>query len=95
MTVSGNQKSRIKNRKFMKTSLLFRTAVALAAALLVSLPLSAEGPFRNRDNPDLHDEAEGTYPIPYHLPKPEEIKAVLDRIHANLDRAMETKVIHA
>lgn len=65
-------------------------------ALLAGVPcLRAEGPFRNRDNPDLHDEAEGTYPIPYHLPKPEEIKAVLERIHANLDRAMVTKVVNA
>lgn len=72
----------------------FRFAALLAAALaLPSLP--AEGPFRNRDNPDLHDEAEGTYPVPYHLPKPEEITAVLERIHANLDRAMDTKVVNA
>ncbi len=72
----------------------FRFAALLAAAFaLPSLP--AEGTFRNRDNPDLHDEAEGTYPVPYHLPKPEEITAVLERIHANLDRAMDTKVVNA
>lgn len=72
----------------------FRFAALLAAAfVLPSLP--AEGTFRNRDNPDLHDEAEGTYPVPYHLPKPEEITAVLERIHANLDRAMDTKVVNA
>lgn len=70
-------------------------AGAASVTLVASLPLPAEGPFRNRDNPDLHDEAEGTYPIPYHLPKPEEIKAVLERIHANLDHAMVTKVVHA
>jgi rhamnogalacturonyl hydrolase YesR len=63
--------------------------------LLACQSLHAEGPFRNRDNPDLHDEAEGTYPIPYHLPKVAEIKAVLDRVHANLDRAMETRVVNA
>jgi rhamnogalacturonyl hydrolase YesR len=57
--------------------------------------LPAAGPYRNRDNPDLHDEAEGTYPVPYQLPKPEEITAVLERIHANLDRAMATRVINA
>jgi len=74
---------------------MFRTCTALSAVLLLSLPLPAEGPFRNRDNPDLHDEAEGTYPIPYHLPKPAEITAVLERIHANLDRAMVTQVVNA
>lgn len=76
------------------TSALLRAGATLAV-LLVPLSLPAEGPFRNRDNPDLHDEAEGTYPIPYHLPKPAEISAVLERIHANLDRAMATKVVNA
>jgi rhamnogalacturonyl hydrolase YesR len=71
--------------KFLRAILL----LALAPALF------ADGPFRNRDNPDLKDEAEGGYPIPYHLPKPAEIEAVLQRVHANLDRAMETKVVHA
>ena len=64
-------------------------------ALAWGVTASAEGPFRNRDNPDPRDEGEGTYPIPYHLPRPEEIVSVLQRIHAHLDRAMETKVIHA
>lgn len=73
----------------------FRFAALLSAAALALPSLPAEGPFRNRDNPDLHDEAEGTYPVPYHLPKPEEITAVLERIHANLDRAMATRVVHA
>jgi rhamnogalacturonyl hydrolase YesR len=81
-------------KHFMSPTTLLRTGATLAV-LLAALPLHAEGPFRNRDNPDLHDEAEGTYPIPYHLPKPAEISAVLERIHANLDRAMETKVVNA
>jgi unsaturated rhamnogalacturonyl hydrolase len=76
-------------------SLTLRLRVLLVLLILSLQSLPAEGPFRNRDNPDLHDEGEGTYPIPYHLPKPEEVKAVLERIHANLDRAMETKVINA
>src|SRR5207253_1844299 len=67
----------------------------LALLLATSLCLRAEGPFRNRDNPDLHDEAEGTYPIPYQLPKSEEIKAVLERIRVNLEHAMATQVIDA
>lgn len=79
----------------MNPHVLFRTGTLTAVLFLSAFSLHAEGPFRNRDNPDLHDEAEGTYPIPYHLPKPEEIKAVLERIHANLDRAMVTKVVNA
>src|SRR3954462_2404300 len=78
----------------MSPSVLLRSGVLLAAFSFSSASLFAEGPFRNRDNPDLHDEAEGTYPIPYQLPKPEEIKAVLERIHANLDRAMPTQVVN-
>src|SRR3954466_9811420 len=70
-----------------------RSGAALVV-LTASLSLHAEGPFRNRDNPDLKDEAEGTYPIPYQLPKAEEIKAVLDRIYTNLDRAMATQVVN-
>ncbi len=76
-------------------AVLLRAGATVAVWLLAPPALQAEGPFRNRDNPDLHDEGEGTYPIPYHLPKPAEISAVLERIHANLDRAMATKVVHA
>lgn len=73
----------------------FSSRICFLAAFLAATPLlRAEGPFRNRDNPDLKDEAEGTYPIPYQLPKPEEIKAVLDRILANLDHAMATEVVN-
>lgn len=79
----------------MNCSRLLVRLAALAVGLAAVSTVSAAGSFRNRDNPDLHDEAEGTYPIPYHLPKAEEITAVLERIHANLDRAMETRVIHA
>jgi rhamnogalacturonyl hydrolase YesR len=79
----------------MISPLLRRFAVLAAVLWLGSAPaLQAEGPFRNRDNPDLNDEAEGTYPIPYHLPKIEEIEAVLQRVHANLDHAMATKVVN-
>lgn len=80
----------------MISPLLRRFAVLAAVLWLGSAPaLQAEGPFRNRDNPDLNDEAEGTYPIPYHLPKIEEIETVLQRVHANLDHAMATKVVNA
>lgn len=79
----------------MKLPASLRPGALLAALGLFSLPLLADGPFRNRDNPDPHDEAEGTYPIPYQLPKPEEITTVLARVHANIDRAMATKVVDA
>lgn len=73
---------------------LRRLARLGAGLFLASSVLTlADGPFRNRDNPDPHDEGEGTYPIPYHLPQPAEIRAVLERVHANLDRAMATQVV--
>jgi unsaturated rhamnogalacturonyl hydrolase len=78
----------------MYSSTLLRSGMVLSALLVSSVSLFAEGPFRNRDNPDPRDEAEGTYPIPYQLPKPAEIKAVLDRILAHLDRAMPTHVVN-
>jgi unsaturated rhamnogalacturonyl hydrolase len=71
-----------------------RRGATSAVALLVALTLHAEGPHGNRDNPNPNDEGEGRYPIPYHLPKVEEITAVLQRVHANLDHAMTTKVVH-
>src|SRR5687768_16049183 len=95
--MAGIQPSSVKmifSRSMMRARLLLRL-VALVVGLAGALSLPAAGPYRNRDNPDLHDEAEGTYPVPYQLPKPEEITAVLERIHANLDRAMATKVVNA
>lgn len=71
-----------------------RTGAALVAALLAPLSLQAEGPYGNRDNPDPNDEGEGRYPIPYHLPKVEEIAAVMQRVHGYLDHAMTTQVVH-
>jgi unsaturated rhamnogalacturonyl hydrolase len=67
----------------------------VASALVVAPWLSAEGPFTNRDNPDPHDEGEGRYPIPYHLPRVDEIKAVLERVHGYLDGAMTTGIVDA
>jgi unsaturated rhamnogalacturonyl hydrolase len=73
---------------------ILRRGALTALALLAPLALHAEGPHGNRDNPNPNDEGEGRYPIPYHLPKVEEITAVLQRVHANLDHAMTTKVVH-
>ncbi|MDI1247605.1 MAG: glycoside hydrolase family 88 protein [Lacunisphaera sp.] len=72
---------------------IFRRGALAVFALHVALNLHAEGPYGNRDNPDPHDEGEGRYPIPYHLPKVEEISAVMERVRANLDRAMVTAVV--
>lgn len=68
-------------------------------ALLVFLLSCAAGRaaeaqrYRNRDNPNPNDHAEGTYPIPYQKPKPEEIVAVMDRMHAYLEHAMPARVV--
>ncbi|HOB34112.1 MAG TPA: hypothetical protein PKH32_14645, partial [Verrucomicrobiota bacterium] len=40
----------------------------------------ADGPYRNRDNRSVYDLSEGTYPIPYQMPRREEIVEVLQRI---------------
>jgi rhamnogalacturonyl hydrolase YesR len=74
----------------MKTFLrvLFLAAIASAAA-------RAEGPFRNRDNPNAATDAgEGTYPIPYQLPTIAEITEQLGRIRAYLDSATPTRVVN-
>ncbi|HYG24107.1 MAG TPA: glycoside hydrolase family 88 protein [Verrucomicrobiae bacterium] len=70
--------------------------IALALLGLVLLPVSsvAEGPYRNRDNRSVYDLSEGTYPIPYHMPKREEIVEVLGRIRSYLEKAAPTRVIN-
>jgi len=74
------------------THLTFRSLAALLI-LLLSSSLRAEGPHRNRDNPNVSDEGEGTYPIPYHLPTVAEITEQLQRIHGYLDRNTPAQVI--
>jgi rhamnogalacturonyl hydrolase YesR len=59
--------------------------VVAFALLLLTIFARAEGPFRNRDNVNLNDEGEGTYPVPYQLPTAEEIVAQLQRVHSFLD----------
>ncbi len=53
----------------------------------------ADGPYRNRDNPDPSDPAEGTYPSPYQKPTVEEITADLVRVRGFLERAMPARII--
>src|SRR5258708_11438932 len=71
------------------------TGVFFAFALsLTSSPASSEGPYHNRDNPNVDDPEEGTYPVPYQLPKVEEITEALVRIHGYLETAAPTRVVN-
>jgi rhamnogalacturonyl hydrolase YesR len=65
---------------------------ALAGCAAASLAL-ADGPYRNRDNPDPKDAMEGTYPVPYQQPTVAEIAADLGRVRAFLDTAMPARLI--
>ena len=76
-----------------KRSYRARTAVALSLVLGAALPLSAEGPYRNRDNKDPKDLSEGTYPIPYQKPTVAEITEVLERVRGYLDATSPTRVV--
>ncbi len=70
-------------------------ATLLTVALLLpgTAGLAAEGPFRNRDNKDAQDPAEGTYPIPYQRPRVAEIGEVLERVRGYLEGAAFVKVV--
>ena len=74
-----------------------RRESALAAALLLlavaASPARGEGPYRNRDNKDPKDLAEGTYPIPYQKPTTDEITEVLERVRAHVESASPTRVV--
>jgi rhamnogalacturonyl hydrolase YesR len=67
-------------------------AVALVLGLTANAA-SADGPYRNRDNPNPADPMEGTYPIPYELPTVPEISADLSRILGYLDSAMPARIV--
>ncbi len=73
------------------TSLLLTATLATAGTL--SAALEATGPYRNRDNPNPRDPAEGTYGIPYHLPTTAEVTEVLTRVHGYMDKVTHTRVI--
>ena len=76
-----------------KTRLLSALA-ALAALSALSAPVHADGPYRNPDNKNKEDPAEGTYPVPYKKPVPAEIAASLHRIRAYLEAQTPTRVVH-
>jgi unsaturated rhamnogalacturonyl hydrolase len=67
--------------------------VALVVSLGLAVPAPADGPYRNRDNKDPKDLAEGTYPIPYQKPAVEEIAEVLERVRGYVDAAAPTRVV--
>lgn len=71
-------------------------AACAASVLLGCIAASvacAEGPYRNRDNPDPKDSAEGTYPIPYQRPAVAEIASDLGRVLGFLEKAMPARVV--
>ncbi len=73
---------------------LRRTAIALCASLVLgAASLSAEGPFRNRDNQNPKDLSEGTYPIPYQRPTIAEITEVLERVLTYLEDTEPNRVV--
>jgi rhamnogalacturonyl hydrolase YesR len=67
-------------------------ALLLLALFAAARPAPAEGPYRNRDNKDLKDLSEGTYPIPYQKPTVPEITEVLERVRGYLDTNSPTQV---
>jgi hypothetical protein len=66
----------------------------LAACACLAVPAHADGPYRNPDNKNPNDPAEGTYPVPYKKPVAAEIAAALRRIRDYLDRETQTRVVH-
>jgi unsaturated rhamnogalacturonyl hydrolase len=70
-----------------------RFSAALLLVLAAVAPASADGPFRNRDNPNPADREDGAYAVPYQKPTVEEIAAVLGRVRAYLDQAAVPEVI--
>lgn len=68
-------------------------ALCTTVFLLLSLQVSAAGPYRNRDNPNLNDDGEGTYTIPYQLPTIAEITEQLQRVHSYLERHTPLSVV--
>lgn len=75
------------------TTQALRKITLLFIALCLAVTSRAEGPYRNRDNKNLNDEGEGTYPIPYQLPTVAEITEQLQRIHGYLGRNIPVGVV--
>jgi rhamnogalacturonyl hydrolase YesR len=73
-------------------SFLFR-AVVVVGWILAGGSATGEGPYRNRDNKDAKDLAEGTYPIPYQKPTVAEITELLERVRGYLEEAARAGVV--
>jgi unsaturated rhamnogalacturonyl hydrolase len=65
----------------------------IACCVLGGASLSAEGPYRNRDNKDPKDLSEGSYPIPYQRPTIAEITGVLERVRTYLEETEPNRVV--
>jgi rhamnogalacturonyl hydrolase YesR len=68
----------------------------LMAAAVIALSVNAahaEGPYRNPDNKNPNDVAEGTYPIPYKMPVVAEITESLHRVANYLDSVTPTRIV--
>jgi unsaturated rhamnogalacturonyl hydrolase len=76
---------------------LFRSMVPILFLFSIMIPVgsmtAAEGPYRNRDNPNPNDAGEGTYQIPYQLPTKEEILQSLQRVRDFMEAAAPTEAI--
>ncbi|TWI51378.1 rhamnogalacturonyl hydrolase YesR [Pseudoduganella flava] len=70
-----------------------RVLAALACCALLG-NAHADGPFRNPDNKNLKDPAEGTYPVPYKMPAVAEVTEQLNRVRAYMDQATPTRVVN-
>ena len=77
----------------MKGKPTLRLLAALMGCALACGPALAEGKYRNPDNTNLGDPAEGSYPIPYKKPVQAEITAQLQSIRAFMDRATPTRIV--
>ncbi|MFJ1466313.1 MULTISPECIES: glycoside hydrolase family 88/105 protein [Massilia] len=71
-----------------------RLLAFLAAFACLAAPAHAEGPYRNPDNKNPNDTAEGTYPVPYKKPVVAEIAASLQRIRGYVDSQTPTRIVH-
>jgi rhamnogalacturonyl hydrolase YesR len=76
-----------------RSSLSLIAAAVLALASHASLAAHADGAYRNPDNKNPHDPAEGTYPIPYRMPTVAAITADLLRVRDYLDSVTPTRVV--
>ncbi|RYE80629.1 MAG: hypothetical protein EOO80_03330, partial [Oxalobacteraceae bacterium] len=68
--------------------------LASLIALALSTSAHADGPFRNTDNKNLKDPAEGSYPVPYKKPTAAEITDALQRVRGYMESHTPTRVVH-